>query len=155
MQRIINQIRDLEIIESELKSTTVGVFALNIDEEKTIQYPTTFLYRDKNIYIFFKTDDELYQSIKYNSNASFTIVRQEKTKRGKKTDFSPSYQMFSITLNGLVRKVDEEKTMSVLREEYLAKYSKKNDSIKQNIPSLSAAIIMDSDEIHAQEEVGG
>ncbi len=155
MQRIINQIRDLEIIESELKSTTVGVFALNIDEEKTIQYPTTFLYRDKNIYIFFKTDDELYQSIKYNSNASFTIVRQEKTKRGKKTDFSPSYQMFSITLNGLVRKVDEEKTMSVLREEYLAKYSKKTDSIKQNIPSLSAAIIMDSDEIHAQEEVGG
>ena len=100
MQRIINQIRDLELIESELNNTTVGVLALYIDDEKTIQYPTTFLYRDKNIYIFFKNDDELYESIKYNSNASFTIIKQEKVKHGKKLDFTPTYQMFSITLNG-------------------------------------------------------
>lgn len=155
MQRVTNQIRDLELIESELKNTSVGVLALYIDDEKTIQYPTTFLYRDKNIYIFFKNDDELYESIKYNSNASFTIIKQEKIKRGKKLEFTPSYQMFSITLNGLVRKVDEEKTMNNLRHEYLAKYSKKTDTVRKNISALASAIIMDSDEIHAQEEIGG
>ena len=154
MQRIINQIRDLELIESELHESSVGVLALYIDDEKTIQYPTTFLYRDKNIYIFFKNDDELYESIKYNSSASFTVIKQEKAKRGKKLDFIPTYQMFSITLNGLVRKVDEEKTMSNLRQEYLAKYSKKSESTKRT-PALANAIIMDSDEIHAQEEIGG
>jgi nitroimidazol reductase NimA-like FMN-containing flavoprotein (pyridoxamine 5'-phosphate oxidase superfamily) len=155
MQRVINQIRDLELIESELKHTSVGVLALYIDDEKTIQFPTTFLYRDKNIYIFFKNDDELYQSIKYNSSASFTVIKQEKVKRGKKLDFTPTYQMFSITLNGLVRKVDEEKTMVNLRHEYLAKYSKKTETVRKNISALASAIIMDSDEIHAQEEIGG
>jgi nitroimidazol reductase NimA-like FMN-containing flavoprotein (pyridoxamine 5'-phosphate oxidase superfamily) len=155
MQRVTNQIRDLELIESELKHTSVGVLALYIDDEKTIQFPTTFLYRDKNIYIFFKNDDELYQSIKYNSSASFTVIKQEKVKRGKKLDFTPTYQMFSITLNGLLRKVDEEKTMDNLRHEYLAKYSKKTETVRKNISALASAIIMDSDEIHAQEEIGG
>jgi hypothetical protein len=63
--------------------------------------------------------------------------------------------MFSITLNGVVRKVDEEKTMANLRQEYLAKYSKKAESTKKSIPELAAALIMDSDEIHALEEFGG
>jgi len=155
MQCITNQIRDLELIETELKSSMMGVLALYTDDEKTIQYPTTFLYRDKNIYIFFKNDDEIYESITYNSSASFTIIKQEKVKRTKKLDFMPSYQMFSITLNGLVRKVDEEKTMNNLRSEYLAKYSKKSDTVRKNISALACAIIMDSDEIHAQEEIGG
>ncbi len=155
MQRIINQIRDIELIEKELHDTAVGIFALSGDDEKTIQYPTTFLYRDKNIYIFFKNDDELYQSVKYNSSASFAVIKQEKFKKGKKIDFTPSYQMFSITLNGLVRKVDEEKTMVILRQEYLSKYSKKSDIVEKNASSLAVAIIMDSDEIHAQEEIGG
>jgi nitroimidazol reductase NimA-like FMN-containing flavoprotein (pyridoxamine 5'-phosphate oxidase superfamily) len=155
MQRIISQIRDLVLIESELHNASIGVFALYIDDEKTIQYPTTFLYRDKNIYIFFKNDDELYASIKYNSSASFTVIKQEKAKRGKKLDFTPSYQLFSITLNGLVRKVDEEKTMMNLRQEYLTKYSKKPETSRRTMPSLANAIIMDSDEIHAQEELGG
>jgi nitroimidazol reductase NimA-like FMN-containing flavoprotein (pyridoxamine 5'-phosphate oxidase superfamily) len=155
MQRIINQIRDLELIESELHDTSFGVLALSIDEEKTIQYPTTFLYRDKNVYIFFKSEDEIYNSVKYNSSASFTIIKQEKAKKSRKLDFTPSYQMFSITLNGVVRKVDEEKAMVNLRQEYLAKYSKKADTAKKSIPELAAALIMDSDEIHALEEFGG
>lgn len=155
MQRIINQIRDLELIESELHDTSFGVLALSIDEEKTIQHPTTFLYRDKNVYIFFKSEDEIYNSVKYNSSASFTIIKQEKAKKSRKLDFTPSYQMFSITLNGVVRKVDEEKAMVNLRQEYLAKYSKKADTAKKSIPELAAALIMDSDEIHALEEFGG
>lgn len=155
MQRIVTQIRDLEIIENELKNTMIGVLALHLDDEKTVQFPTTFLYRDKNIYIFFKNDDELYQSIKYNLAASFTIIKQEKIKRSKKEEFIPTYQLFSITLNGLVRKVDEEKTMVSLRQEYLNKYSKKTEQLKEGLHSLAAAIIMDSDEIHAQEEIGG
>ena len=155
MQRIVTQIRDLDVIESELHNTAVGVLALYLEDEKTIQYPTTFLYRDKNIYIFFKNDDELFESIKYNSNASFTIIKQEKAKRIIKLDFTPTYQMFSITLNGLVRKVDEDKTMMNLRQEYLAKYSKKLETSKKTMPALANAIIMDSDEIHALEEMGG
>lgn len=155
MQRIINQIRDLELIESELQDALVGVLAIYLDDENTIQLPTTFIYRDKNIYIFFKNDDELYESIKYNSSASFTVIKHEKVKRGKKLDFKPTYQMFSITLKGLVRKLDEEKTITSLRYEYLKKYSKRSENIRRTFPALAKAIIMDSDEIHAQEEIGG
>jgi nitroimidazol reductase NimA-like FMN-containing flavoprotein (pyridoxamine 5'-phosphate oxidase superfamily) len=155
MQRIINQIRDLELIESELRDALVGVLALHLDDENTIQIPTTFIYRDKNIYIFFKNEDELYESIKYNSSASFTVIKHEKLKRGKKLDFTPTYQMFSITLNGLVRKLDEEKTITSLRYEYLKKYSKKSENTRRAVPALAQAVIMDSDEIHAQEEIGG
>jgi len=155
MQRIVNQIRDLEVIEKELHNSSIGVLALYIDDEKTIQFPTTFLYRDKNIYIFFKNSDELYESIKYNSSASFTVIREEKSKKTKKLDFTPSYNMFSITINGLVRKVDEEKTMINLRQQYLNKYCRKNESLRKAAPALANAVIMDSDEIHAQEEIGG
>jgi nitroimidazol reductase NimA-like FMN-containing flavoprotein (pyridoxamine 5'-phosphate oxidase superfamily) len=155
MQRILNQIRDLELIENELYNISVGVLALHLDDEKTIQYPTTFLYRDKNIYIFFKNDDELYKSIKYNSNASFTVIKQEKVKREKKLDFVPNYRIFSITMNGLLRKVEEEKAMMNLRLGYLAKYSKKTETTRKTMPELANAIIMDYDEIHAQEEIGG
>lgn len=155
MQRIVNQIRDLGLIESELHNTAVGVLALYIDDEKTIQFPTTYLYQDKNIFIFFKNDDELYGSIQYNSNASFTIIKEEKVKRGKKLEFKPTYQMFSITVNGVVRKVEDEKIMIKLRQEYLAKYAKKQEAAKRAIPVLANAIIMDSDEIHAWQEIGG
>lgn len=155
MHRIINQIRDLEQIESELHNSSVGVLALYMEDEKTVQLPTTYLYRDKNVYIFFKNEDELYESIKYNSAASFTIIKEENLKKDKNFDFIPSYHILSITLNGLVRKVDEEKAMSNLRKEYLAKYCKKTESLDKTVTSLTNAIIMDSDEIHAQEEIGG
>lgn len=155
MQRIINQVRDLELIEKELSEAAVGMLALALDDEKTIQFPTTFLYRDKNIYIFFSSADEFYQAIKYNSSASFSIIKEEKIKKSKSTDFIPSYRFFSITLKGLVRQVDEEKMLSTLRQEYLLKYSKKVDESSKKIPWLEAAIIMDSAEIHAQEEIGG
>lgn len=155
MQRIINQVRDLELIEKELSEAAVGMLALAIDDKKTIQFPTTFLYRDKNIYIFFNSADEFYQAIEYNSSASFSIIKEEKIKKSKSTDFVPSYRFFSITLKGLVRQVGEDKMLSTLRQEYLLKYSKKVDESSKKIPWLAAAIIMDSAEIHAQEEIGG
>ena len=155
MQRNINQIRELELIESELHNSSVGVLAFNVDDENIIQLPTTFLYRDKNIYIFFKNEDEVYESIKYNSNASFTVIKQLKPKKDKTIDFMPTYHVVSIILNGVVRKVDEEKSLVNLRQEYLNKYSKKILTSKKTVPELANAIIMDSDEIHAQEEIGG
>lgn len=155
MKRIIKQIRDLDLIEKELSRLNVGVLALYTDDEKTIQFPTTFLYKDKNIYIFFKENDELCESIKYNSSASFTVIKQDKIKKTKDLDFTPAYQMLSISFNGVVRKVDEEKTILSLRHDYLAKYSKKTESPRGILPMLTNAVIMDSDEIHAQEEIGG
>ncbi|NWF90711.1 MAG: pyridoxamine 5'-phosphate oxidase family protein [Ignavibacteriaceae bacterium] len=155
MKRITNQIRDLQLIEDELRKTSVGVLALHLDDEKTFQLPTTFLYRDKNVYIFFNDETEFYELIKYNSSASFTIIKEEKAKKIRSLDFIPSYRMFSITINGLVRKVEEEKTIQNLQTDYLSKYCKKSDSTIEDRSALSKAIIMDSDEIHAQEEIGG
>lgn len=155
MQRIVTQIRDLDLIEGELKKASIGVLAVQTDEDSFIQQTTTFLYRDKNIYIFFKADDEVYNSIKYDSIANFTIVKPEKIKRNSKKDFVPTYSVLSVTLSGLIRKVDEEKAVNNLRHEYLEKYSKKIDTIRKNITTLANVIMMDSDEIHAQEEIGG
>lgn len=155
MHRIVNQIRDLTLIENQLHNSSVGILALYAEDEKTIQFPTTFIYRDKNIFIFFKEDDELYELLKYNSSASFTVIKDEKNKKGRKLDFVPSYVIFSITINGLVRKVDDEKLIQTLRQEYLRKYCKGSEVTEKMIPFLANAIIMDSDEIHAQEEIGG
>lgn len=155
MQRIVTQIRDLELIESELKKSFIGILAAQTDEENFLQHTTTFLYRDKNIYIFFKDDDEIYTSIKYDSTANFTIIKPEKVRRTSGKEFIPTYKVLSITLSGLIKKVDEEKAINNLRQEYLEKYSKKTDTIRKNITTLANVIMMDSDEIHAQEEIGG
>jgi len=155
MNKIISQIRDLDLIEKELNNSTGGVLAVNIDNEIAIQIATTFLYRDKNIYIFFNNKNELFDNIPFNASGSFTIIKNEKVKKIPKIDFHPVYYLFSISVTGTIKKVDEQKVVDELKKSYFKKYSKKQDHTKKDMAALGKLIIIDSEEIQALEEVGG
>ena len=152
MQKNIQQIRNIEVIEKELNTCPVGVLAL-IVEEKIVQVATTFLYLDKNIYIFLDDNSELYQSIHFESNASFILIKNEKVRKHSKADYSPSYHSIAIKISGNIRKVEEQKVIDEVQSGYLNKYSKDNLIDETGVPGK--AIIIDTEEIQALEESGG
>jgi len=154
MRKFVLQIRDLDLIENELKSNPAGVFALGIENEKVAQIATTFLYLDKNIYIFFNEEDEFYNSIQFDVGVTFTILRYGNANKPKSVDFDPSYNLFSISVKGIVKKVEEAKLIEDLRKNYINKYQK-NIEGKIDYSILSKVILIDTEEIQAVEETGG
>ncbi|HSD62717.1 MAG TPA: hypothetical protein VLB50_02930 [Ignavibacteriaceae bacterium] len=152
MHRKISYIRDLEIIEKELKESSGGILAFNIDGEKVIQYLTTFLYLDKNIYFYLEKDDEIFEKINLNSFASFTIVKDERIKKNRSKDSAGNYYLFSTTIMGPLKIVDEKKTIEDIKEKYYSKYFiKKSSDAKSQLKEL---VMIDSEEIQAVEEEG-
>lgn len=157
MKKVVTQIRDLEQIENELNNSLTGVLALIIEGDKIIQIATTFLYQDKNIYFFFNENDEIFESVKFESNVSFTILKNDEIKGGKKAlknDFTPTYYMFSISISGEIKVVDDDKSIANLKKNYLKKYSSKSDEKEKNL-KLTKVVFIDSEEIQAYEEFGG
>jgi general stress protein 26 len=153
MQKTISQIRDIEVIEKELMNNPIGVLALNLKDEKITQQAITFLYQDKNIYFFFKENDEEFEDIKLESHASFTIIKNDKIKKTTKTDFNPLYNILSITIAGLIKVVDDPKLVAALVGSYINKYSRQTE--KEENLKLSKVIFIDTEEIQAYEEMGG
>ena len=109
MKRTIKQIRNIEKIENELLDNKTGVITLHLAEDKFEQLATPFLYKDKNIFLFFAQDDELYENIQFGSYVSFTILRNVRVRRTKRADFFPCYRFFSTKISGSIRKVEEKK----------------------------------------------
>jgi nitroimidazol reductase NimA-like FMN-containing flavoprotein (pyridoxamine 5'-phosphate oxidase superfamily) len=151
MQRKISFIRDLEVIEKELNESSGGILAFNIDGEKVLQFSTTFLYLDKNIYFFLDKDDEVYEKIHFNGPASFTIIKDERLQKNKvKGD---TYYIFSATIVGSLKMVDEKKTIDDIKNKYRVKYSL-NKIADEKAERLKELIMIDSEEIQAVEEEG-
>ena len=151
MHKTISQIRDIEVIEKELMNNPIGVLAMSLKDEKISQQAITFLYQDKNIYFFFKENDEEFEDIKLESSVSFTIVKNDKIK--KVSDFNLLYNVISITITGLVKVVDDPKLVNTLIENYRNKYSKEAD--KEGDTKLTKVVFIDTEEIQAYEETGG
>lgn len=151
MHRKISYIRDLETIEKELNNSSGGILAFNLDGEKAMQYTTTFLYIDKNIYFFLDKDDEVYEKISFNSPVSFTIIKDERLKKNRTKE--DSYYLFSATVIGSVKIVDEKKTIDDIKDKYLAKYSLKKETESGNTQPKEL-IMIDTEEIQAAEEEG-
>jgi nitroimidazol reductase NimA-like FMN-containing flavoprotein (pyridoxamine 5'-phosphate oxidase superfamily) len=151
MHRKISYIRDLEIIERELNDSSGGILAFNVDGEKVMQHTTTFLYLDKNIYFFLDKADEVYEKINFNGSASFTIVKDERLKKIRAKE--ESYYLFSVSVAGPIRLVDEKKTIEDIKHKYLSKYTLRKHSESRS-PQLKELVIIDSEEIQATEEEG-
>ena len=148
MHRKISYIRDLEIIEKELNTSSGGILAFNVDGEKVIQYTTTFLYLDKNIYFFLEKDDEIYEKINFNGASSFTIIKDQRIKKKE-----ISYYLFSATVIGSIKIVDEKKTIDEIKNKYYSKYSLKR-SAESKSSETKELVMLDSEEIQAVEEEG-
>jgi nitroimidazol reductase NimA-like FMN-containing flavoprotein (pyridoxamine 5'-phosphate oxidase superfamily) len=151
MHRKISYIRDLEIIEKELNDSSGGILAFNVDGEKVMQYTTTFLYLDKNIYFFLDKDDEVFEKINFNGSASFTIIRDERLRKIRTKE--ESYYIFSASIAGPIRIVDEKKTIEDIKHKYLLKYALRKHSESKS-SHLKELVMIDSEEIQATEEEG-
>lgn len=152
MQRKYSQIRDIKIIEEGLTSATAGVAAFHA-EDKLIQYQTSYVYLDKNIYIMFREGEDFYDLIKYGSPASFNVLRQEKPKKTKTTTMNEN-RYLSFLIMGSIKKLDDPKQIDEYLTSYFAKYSyeKISNNLKK-ISALSQIIMIDSEEIQAFEEI--
>ncbi len=153
MKKIVTQIRDIQHIEKELHSSPVGVLALNLKDDELVQTATTFLYQDKNVYLFPDEKNEFYENLKYETDVKFILVKNEKQKKSK-PDFTPVYNIFSISITGLIKKVDDDKLLASVKKNYLKKYSSRNDEKEKSLKSNNAVFI-DTEEIQAFEEMGG
>lgn len=113
------QIRDLELIEKELSKIPVGILAIIIEHDKVVQLPVRFLYHDKNLFLFFSEDDELFSGIPFGAELSFTVV---KSLRPKIKEEDKPRSTVTITISGLVKFVDDQKFITELRKHYNRKY---------------------------------
>lgn len=154
MRKIVSQIRDIEVIEKELTACPSGVLAVILKNEKLAQLATPFIYLNKNIFIFFNDESELYSNLHFDSNVSFTIIKTGKAKKTKSMNYEPTYDFISINVLGKIKSVDDQKIIEDIRQNYLLKYKKFREG-DFDFSALSKVIIIDSEEIHAIEETGG
>ena len=153
MKKIISKIRDIQHIEKELHTNPVGVLALNLKDDELVQTATTFLYQDKNVYFFLDDKDELFENLKFETDVKFILVKNEKLKKNK-LDFTPVYNILSISIAGLIKKVDDDKLLILIKKNYLKKYSSKVEEKEKSLKS-NKVIFIDTEEIQAFEEMGG
>jgi nitroimidazol reductase NimA-like FMN-containing flavoprotein (pyridoxamine 5'-phosphate oxidase superfamily) len=152
MQKKVQQIRDIAVIEKELAKCPVGLIALYIDDEKLVQVPTTFLYLDKNIFFFIEAASGLSDVIKFNTPVSFAIIRNEiPGKNAKKENYI--YHSLSIKVSGGIKIIEDPKIIEEVKQAFILKYSQTEAGNAESL-SDSRIYMIDTEEIQAAEETG-
>jgi nitroimidazol reductase NimA-like FMN-containing flavoprotein (pyridoxamine 5'-phosphate oxidase superfamily) len=153
MQRKLTSVRDMTVVEKELSQSEFGVIALSIVKEKSfVQFATNFVYQDKNIYIFID-DKELLRNIRFDSLSRFTILKNKKISKTSES-VNPLYQLFSVTITGKIREVEEKKTVKDITQSFVQKYSGKL-MLSGQIPELKGKLLfIDTEEFLAFDEIG-
>ncbi|MCX8104250.1 MAG: hypothetical protein N3D80_00070 [Ignavibacterium album] len=149
MQRNQIIIRDIKEIEKDINDALAGVASMFLETDKIYQVPTNFIYLDKNIFIYLDKNEEAFENIKFNSPASFSIVKSEK-QGGKEI----TYRLKCITINGEIRIVDEQKVIDQIKELYRTKYSSRISTEDYEVPENLIVCIIDTSEIKALIEEG-
>jgi hypothetical protein len=152
MKKVINKIREISKIEDELASSGAGVLAFHSSGEKIVQISTTFLYHHKNIYAVIEDSEDIFDSIIYDINASFTVLKSEKINSKNSSEYKPYYRIFSASLSGILKKPEETKVTDEIRELYSIKYS----GVKPGVDEENQVhfLMLDTVEISAFEEIG-
>jgi hypothetical protein len=154
MKKAISSIRDLKLIEKELNKESGGVLAIQLDDDKIHQAATNFIYLDKNVYAFLQVDEDFYQQIKFDHFGCFTIHRSENRFKGQHLFEDSTYKLFSITINGMVREVEDKKLVDQLIELYQKKYSPHIEIKEYRKEKNLKPIMIDTEEMLAFTEEG-
>ncbi len=154
MKKRVKQLRDINKIETELFNSTFGVCVVCLEEGSFRQFGTTFLYKDKNLYMLVD-DKDFYNSILSESSAVFTLIKKKKNHYLKSINAKTSYNILAISLKGMVKKIEDEKIASELYTFYMDKYSTENFTLESNDEKEKNIIKIDTEEIQAFEEMGG
>ncbi|MCX6151785.1 MAG: hypothetical protein NTX22_14775 [Ignavibacteriales bacterium] len=152
MNRKVNQIREIGIIEKELSVSKVGILAYKNEKENVNQVVTSFVYFDKNIFAFYEDNDENFDRSIFENNASFSIYKEEKISKENILDFEPTYKFLQVKCTGVIKKVEEQKIIDDVVKAFTKKYSAKSD---KNNTALSKLFCLDTEEIQAAEIIGG
>ena len=150
MQIIVKTIRNLEVIEKELDSISSGVMVLPLEEDFE-QIATNFVYHDKNIYVFIQ-NKEVYKNLKLESISKFTAIKE--TTRGNKNDKESIYNLFYISVSGIIKNVREKKLINNIKQSFIQKYSGRLIESDSKSISFSRLICIDTEELTATEETG-
>lgn len=154
MKKVISNIRDLKLIEKELSKELNGVLAIQLDDEKIYQAATNFVYLDKNIHVFLQIEEDLYQQIRFNHYGIFTIYRFENKFKAQSLFAESTYKLFSITINGTLREVEDKKLVDQLIELYHKKYSSNIELKEYRKEKNLKPIMIDTEEMQAFTEEG-
>ncbi len=152
MQIKVKTIRNLEVIEKELESISSGVMVLTLEEEFE-QIATNFVYNDKNIYVFIQ-NKELYKSLKLESIAKFTAIKETTHGKKDKSDKETIYNLFYISVSGILKNVREKKLINNIKQSFIQKYSGRLIESDNRSKSFSRLICIDTEELTATEETG-
>jgi hypothetical protein len=145
-------LRDLQLVEKELPSVQSGVLALTIQKESFAQFATNFVYQNKNIFVFIN-DEDLLRTIKFDSPAKFTIVKEKNVTREFLEEINPYYRLFYIVVSGLFREVEEKKITNDIIQSHIQKYSGKLILDEKETASLGKLYFVDSEELLAFDEI--
>ncbi len=152
MQIKVKTIRDLEVIEKELNSIHCGVLAVPLEEDFE-QIAANFVYHDKNIFIYIQ-NKELFKNIRFGTQAKFTAIREFDWKKESGVDAKTVYKLFYISVNGLIKPVEEKKLKNTIKQSFIQKYSGRLIESDTKSKSLGKLLVIDSEELTATEEVG-
>ena len=153
MNRKINTIRNLSLVEKELGSANAGVISVSLMKEGFAQFATNFVYQNKNIF-FYLENEELLRTIRFDSLAKFTILKEKNISKEFIDKNDALYRLFSIVVTGSIREAEEQKTIKNVSQSFIEKYSGKLlYSDKDNQPK-GKLLIVDSEELLAFDEIG-
>ena len=153
MNKKVKVIRDLSLVEKELSSAQAGVVSITLQKEGFAQFATNFVYQNKNIF-FYLDNEELLRTIKFDSLAKFTILRDRNTTKELIEKKDPLYRLFSIVVTGIIREAEEQKTIKSVSQSFIEKYSGKLILSDKESQSKGKLVFVDSEELLAFDEVG-
>lgn len=153
MNKKLKVIRDLSLVEKELSSSQGGVVSISLKKENFIQFATTFVYQNKNIF-FYLDNEEILRTIKLESMARFTILREKNVTEELLQNKDPLYRLFSIVVTGVIREAEEQKTIKDVTQSFIEKYSGKLIREEKDSRSTGKLYFVDSEELLAYDEIG-
>jgi len=153
MNKKIKVIRDLSLVEKELSSAQGGVISITLQKDSFAQFATIFVYQNKNIF-FYLENEELLRTIKLDSPAKFTILNDKNVTKELIEKKEPLYRLFSIVVTGVVREVEEKKTIRDIDQSFIEKYSGKLLLSEKETQTKGKLLVLDSEELLAYDELG-
>lgn len=146
-------IRDLSLVEKELNSAQGGVVSISLKKENFTQFATNFVYQNKNIF-FYIDNEEILRTIKLDSLAKFTILKEKNVSKELIEEEEPLYRLFSVMVTGAIREAEEKKTINNVAQSFIEKYSGKLIRDEKETHSTGKLFFVDSEELLAFDEIG-
>jgi len=153
MNKKVKVIRDLSLVEKELSIAQGGVVAVTLQKESFTQFATNFVYQNKNIF-FYLDNEELLRTIKFDSIAKFTILKDKNVSKDLIDSKDPLYRLFSIVVTGIIREAEEQKTIKSVAQSFIEKYSGKLLLSEKQAQTKGKLVVIDSEELLAFDEIG-